>query len=262
METILDRIIAEKQKEVLLLKERPALNEIHRNHVSFIQKLKQAEKVKIIAEFKRASPSKGAINLECDPTEQTLQYVQAGADAVSVLTDRTFFKGDFRDLEEVRKTIQAPILCKDFIIDPIQIDYAKHAGADLILLIAAALDLDTLHSLYKYATTKGLEVLMEVHNEEELEKVLTTDNVLVGVNNRNLKTFEVDLATTERLAAKVVQSNRFLISESGIVTPEDVKRVVSAGASGILVGETFMKHDNPKEALQSMKLPLRRVASN
>ncbi|WP_066048001.1 indole-3-glycerol phosphate synthase TrpC [Robertmurraya korlensis] len=262
METILDKIIAEKQREVLSLKERPLLKEIDRNHVSFIQKLQQAEEVKIIAEFKRASPSKGAINLECDPSEQTLQYVRAGADAVSVLTDRSFFKGDFRDLEEVRKTIGAPILCKDFIIDPIQIDYAKHAGADLILLIAAALDQKTLHSLYHYATKKGLEVLMEVHNEEELDKVLTTDNVLIGVNNRNLKTFEVDLATTERLAAKVVDSKRYLISESGIATTEDVRRVVHAGASGILVGETFMRHEKPEEALRSMKLPLRRVASN
>lgn len=262
METILDRIIAEKQKEVLILKEQPVLKEVDRKHVSFIQKLQQAEEVKIIAEFKRASPSKGAINLDCDPSEQTLQYVQAGADAVSVLTDRTFFKGDFRDLEEVRKTIKAPILCKDFIIDPIQIDYAKHAGANLILLIAAALDLDTLHSLYHYATSKGLEVLMEVHNEAELEKVLTTNNVLIGVNNRNLKTFEVDLATTERLATKIVDSNRYLISESGIATTEDVRRVVAAGASGILVGETFMRHEKPEEALRSMKLPLRRVASN
>ncbi|MGS2776476.1 indole-3-glycerol phosphate synthase TrpC [Robertmurraya sp. GLU-23] len=262
METILDRIIAEKQKEVLILKEQPVLKEVDRKHVSFIQKLQQAEEVKIIAEFKRASPSKGAINLDCDPSEQTLQYVQAGADAVSVLTDRTFFKGDFRDLEEVRKTITAPILCKDFIIDPIQIDYAKHAGANLILLIAAALDLDTLHSLYHYATSKGLEVLMEVHNEAELEKVLTTNNVLIGVNNRNLKTFEVDLATTERLATKIVDSNRYLISESGIATTEDVRRVVAAGASGILVGETFMRHEKPEEALRSMKLPLRRVASN
>ncbi|MGG7618214.1 indole-3-glycerol phosphate synthase TrpC [Bacillus coreaensis] len=262
METILDRIIAEKQKEVLILKEQPVLKEVDRKLVSFIQKLQQAEEVKIIAEFKRASPSKGAINLDCDPSEQTLQYVQAGADAVSVLTDRTFFKGDFRDLEEVRKTITAPILCKDFIIDPIQIDYAKHAGANLILLIAAALDLDTLHSLYHYATSKGLEVLMEVHNEAELEKVLTTNNVLIGVNNRNLKTFEVDLATTERLATKIVDSNRYLISESGIATTEDVRRVVAAGASGILVGETFMRHEKPEEALRSMKLPLRRVASN
>ncbi|SHQ79944.1 Indole-3-glycerol phosphate synthase [Mycobacteroides abscessus subsp. abscessus] len=262
METILDRIIAEKQREVLILKDLPVLKEVDRKHVSFIQKLQQAEEVKIIAEFKRASPSKGAINLDCDPSEQTLQYVQAGADAVSVLTDRTFFKGDFRDLEEVRKAITAPILCKDFIIDPIQIDYAKHAGANLILLIAAALDLETLHSLYHYATSKGLEVLMEVHNEAELEKVLTTDNVLIGVNNRNLKTFEVDLATTERLASKIVESNRYLISESGIATTEDVTRVVAAGASGILVGETFMRHEKPEEALRSMKLPLRRVASN
>lgn len=262
METILDKIIAEKQKEVLILKEQPMLKEVDRKQVSFIQKLQQAEEVKIIAEFKRASPSKGAINLECDPSEQTLQYVQAGADAVSVLTDRTFFKGDFRDLEEVRKTITAPILCKDFIIDPIQIDYAKHAGANLILLIAAALDLETLHSLYHYAISKDLEVLMEVHNEEELEKVLTTENVLIGVNNRNLKTFEVDLATTEKLASKIVRSNRYLISESGIATTEDVRRVVAAGASGILVGETFMRHEKPEAALQSMKLPLRRVASN
>jgi len=178
-----------------------------------------------------------------------------------VLTDQSFFKGDFKDLEEVRRVINEPILCKDFIVDPIQIDYAIHAGANLILLIAAALDKEKLHSLYSYAMDKGLEVLMEVHNEEELEKVLTTENLLIGVNNRNLKTFEVDLGTTERLASQILREGRYLISESGISSPEDVERVASAGASGILVGETFMKHERPEEALRAMKLPLRKVTS-
>ncbi|MFE5278718.1 indole-3-glycerol phosphate synthase TrpC, partial [Bacillus cereus] len=143
-----------------------------------------------------------------------------------------------------------------FIIDPIQIDVAKNSGADIILLIAAALDDKQLHNLYQYAKEKGLDVLMEVHNEAEAERVLKTDNRLIGINNRNLKTFEVNLGVTEYLAPFIREEERFLISESGIGTIEDVERVAAAGANGILVGETFMKHQNPSEIIKVMKIPL------
>lgn len=262
MTTILDRIIAQKKIEVEKLKAQGIhLPVVEHEPCSFISILKNATELSIIAEYKRASPSKGDINTGLSPAEQASAYIQYGASAVSVLTDQMFFKGSFRDLEEVRKTISAPILNKDFIIDPVQIDLAKRAGANIILLIVAAMDEEKLKSLYQYAVEKGLEVLIEVHNEAELEAALNTGGQLIGINNRDLKTFHVDLSVTERLAPKVKNSGAFLISESGIKTLEDVKRVIAAGANGILVGETFMKAERLGETLQQMKLPLITEAS-
>lgn len=261
MESILDKIIAVKEQEVIALKEKvnPLLKGSYVKR-SLLEKLEKANEISIIAEFKRASPSKGDINLKVDPIEQARLYTEAGADVVSVLTDHTFFKGSLTDLEKVRSVVQVPILCKDFIIDRTQIDAAKEAGADIILLIVAALDDQRLNDLYEYGVEKDLEVLMEVHNEEEAERVLKTDNRLIGVNNRNLKTFEVDLRVTEELAPLIKKEGRFLISESGIKTIEDVHRVTSVGANGILVGETFMRHSNPQQAIKEMKLPLVEVS--
>jgi indole-3-glycerol phosphate synthase len=258
MATILDAIISEKKIEVEQLKRSSVpLNKVNdQPYYSFLSILENASELTIIAEFKRASPSKGDINQDADPAEQTSSYIKYGADACSVLTDKRFFKGDFSDLEKVRKAIDKPILCKDFVIDPIQIDYAKNVGANIILLIVAAMDEGKLNSLYKYAKQQNLDVLMEVHNEEELEMALKTGAKIIGVNNRNLKNFEVDLSVTERLAPIVKKSGAFLISESGIKTIDDVKRVVHAGANGILVGETFMRAENIEETLKAMKLPL------
>ncbi|MEK4147755.1 indole-3-glycerol phosphate synthase TrpC [Robertmurraya sp. FSL W8-0741] len=257
METILETILAEKKKEVEMLKESQVRKApVARNRNSLLEKLENAKELMIIGEFKRASPSKGDININSNPASQVQMYVDAGADAVSVLTDTTFFKGSMDDLQVVRQLIANPILCKDFIIDPIQIDVAKNSGADIVLLIAAALDDRKLYNLYQYALEKGLDVLMEVHNEAEAERVLKTDNRLIGVNNRDLRTFEVNLDVTEYLAPFIRKEERFLISESGIGTIEDVERVVAAGANGILVGETFMKHQNPSEIIKAMKLPL------
>jgi len=154
--------------------------------------------------------------------------------------------------------IDAPILCKDFIIDSIQIDVAKNAGADIILLIVAALDEKRLVDLYQYATNHSLEVLMEVHSEDELKIALKTGAKLIGVNNRNLKTFEVDLSVTEKLAPIIKKSSAFLISESGIKTLDDVKRVVKAGANAILVGEMLMRAKDLSSTLQEMKLTLQK----
>ncbi|MFE8702720.1 indole-3-glycerol phosphate synthase TrpC [Cytobacillus sp. FJAT-54145] len=257
METILDKIIRKKQEEVEQLRDMTfPLIEGAQPKYSLVSRLEKGKDVTIIAEFKRASPSKGDINPTLDPALQARNYIDGGADAVSVLTDKTFFKGSFEDLKKVRLAIQKPILCKDFIIDPIQIDFAKHAGANLILLIAAALDLKKLEYLYEYAKTKNLEVIMEVHNEEETEKVLKTNNPIIGVNNRNLKTFQVDLRTTERLAPLIKGENRFLIGESGITSGSDVERLVRAGANGILVGETLMKHGNIVQGVKELKKPL------
>ncbi|WP_066300604.1 indole-3-glycerol phosphate synthase TrpC [Bacillus sp. FJAT-29937] len=263
MTTILNIILEEKEKEVLKLRDEEL--DIHdqplRKKRSFLKKLQQRDSLAIIAEFKRASPSKGDINLGADPKVQAQSYIEFGADAISVLTDTPFFKGGFEDLSLVREAVDAPLLCKDFIIDEVQILKAKSSGANLILLIAAALEEERLKELYTFAINNGLEVLMEVHNEDELLKVLRTGAQIIGVNNRDLKTFTVDLAITEKLAPKIKAAGAFLISESGIKTEEDVQRVIDAGADGILVGEAFMKSDNLERLMKRMKQPIKEVTN-
>lgn len=257
METILDKIIEQKKKEVLALMEKgqPSGNQTQKKR-SLIKTLKTADDISIIAEFKRASPSKGIINDTILPSEQARLYQEYGASAISVLTDQTFFKGSFSDLTSVRQTVDLPILCKDFIIDPLQIDYAYAHGADIVLLIAAALSDARLIELYQYATGLGLEVLVEVHNQVELERALKTGAKLIGINNRDLKTFQVSLEVTEKLAATVRSSGAYLISESGITHQTDVERVRNVGANGILVGEALMKSPNVKQSFSSFRLPL------
>ncbi|WP_413309477.1 indole-3-glycerol phosphate synthase TrpC [Bacillus sp. 1P10SD] len=257
METILDKIIEQKKKEILILREgnRP-LRDPRQKKRSLIKTLQTADEVSIIAEFKRASPSKGIINNTTLPSDQALLYEDYGASAISVLTDETFFKGSFSDLTSVRKTVDLPILCKDFIIDPIQIDHASANGADIILLIVAALSNERLVELYQYATDLGLEVLVEVHNQVELEQALKTGAKLIGINNRDLKTFHVSLEVTEKLASAVKSSGAFLISESGIFLQEDVERVRDSGANGILVGEALMKSLDVKQSFLNFRLPL------
>ncbi|MGG3470080.1 indole-3-glycerol phosphate synthase TrpC [Neobacillus pocheonensis] len=257
METILDKIIDQKKKEVLLLREGELqIQPKAYPRRSFIEKLHQVNEISIIAEFKRASPSKGIINNMIDPAYQAGLYEKFGASAISVLTDQTFFKGDFSDLHAVRGTVDLPVLCKDFIIDRLQIELAAAHGADIILLIVAALDEKNLKELYQYAKGLGLEVLVEVHNQQELEEALKIGAKLIGVNNRDLKTFHVSLEVTEKLAAIVKGSGAFLISESGIHHQEDVARVRNAGANGILVGEAFMKSDDVKQSFLDFRLPL------
>lgn len=257
METILERIVQQKRKEVIELKEsQPIIRNNSKIKRSFIQVLQTAEEIAIISEFKRASPSKGVINNGVEPDFQARLYEKNGASAISVLTDQTFFKGSFSDLRAVRDVVKIPILCKDFIIDPIQIDFAAASGADLILLIVAALDEKQLIELYQYAKSMDLEVLVEVHNYAELEKALKTGAKLIGVNNRDLKTFQVSLNVTEKLADVVKRSGAFLISESGIHVQDDVDRVRKAGANGILVGEALMKSPNLTQSFQDFRLPI------
>lgn len=257
MGTILDQIIEQKKREVVhLRKHKNKFPESSYQKRSFIAKLQNAEELAIIAEFKRASPSKGIINSNAEPAEQAKIYEKNGAGAISVLTDQTFFKGSFADLSAVRESVNLPILCKDFIIDRLQIDQAKGFGADLVLLIVAALKEKELQELYKYAIDLGLEVLMEVHNLAELETALDTGAKLIGINNRDLKTFNVSLEVTEKLAPIVKSSGAFLISESGLHQPADVERVRNAGANGILVGEAFMKSSSLQQQFNDFRLPL------
>ena len=257
MGNILTKIIDQKQIEVPKLKEvgvsGPALQV---SRPSLVESLRSATSMAVIAEIKRASPSKGEIKLDVNPIEQASTYEQAGASAISVLTDETFFKGSIEDLKIVSQNVQIPRLCKDFIIDEIQIDRAYNAGATIILLIVAALSKERLKALYDYAKQKGLDVLTEVHDEQELETALEIDAEIIGINNRNLKTFVVDLAVTEKLASKLDPKKHMIISESGIKTVQDVERVKKAGARGILVGETLMQAEDVTETLKQFRLPL------
>lgn len=259
--TILDKIIAEKRKEVELLKRehpfsQPDGAEPVGNEISFYKTVQKSETMSIIAEIKRASPSKGIINDGVNPVEQAKTYAENGVSAISVLTDKPFFKGTMDDLRSVRAVVDVPVLCKDFIIDTVQIDRAKQAGANIILLIAAALDDAELNRLYEYAVEKQLEVLCEVHNEEEMERILALGAKIIGINNRNLKTFEVDLQTTTRLANMVTDPDAILVSESGIETRDDVEYVRDAGARAILVGETFMRAKELGETIRSFQVPI------
>ncbi|MGG5253967.1 indole-3-glycerol phosphate synthase TrpC [Neobacillus sp. SM06] len=254
METILEKILNEKRKEVQLLKKKNGSTpQAKAEKRSLIKKLEEPEAFGIIAEFKRASPSKGVINNEANPVEQARKYEENGAAAISVLTDATFFKGSFADLKAVKTAVSLPVLCKDFIIDPVQIDAASANGADLILLIVAALDDNLLKELYNYAKKLGLEVLVEVHNEAEAKRAIQTGAKLIGVNNRDLKTFHVSLETVENVAPIIKESGSILISESGIHHREDVFRVKKAGANGIVVGEALMKSAKLGELLGSFR---------
>jgi indole-3-glycerol phosphate synthase len=259
MGTILDRIILEKQKEVQSLKKVERVS-VDIKRKSFIAKVEKESQLAVIAEFKRASPSKGDINMGLDPVLQAKKYEQFGAAAISVLTDSTFFKGSFHDLKAVSEAVDIPVLCKDFIIDKVQIDLAKEHGASIVLLIAAALTNEELKDLYEYARLQNLEVLVEVHDEEDVEKALSIKPRLIGINNRNLKTFEVSVDVTERLIPLVQHTGAYVISESGIFTESDAEKVRNAGAHGILVGESLMRSQDLSGNLNELRVPLRKEA--
>ncbi|GAB3046176.1 indole-3-glycerol phosphate synthase TrpC [Virgibacillus ainsalahensis] len=254
--SILEKILVEKEKEVTQLKTQTFETLHDKKITTFKEKVASSSNMNIISEIKRSSPSKGEIKMDVDPVTQAKQYEHSGAAAISILTDNPFFHGSMEDLRAVREAVELPILCKDFIIDPVQIDQAKAAGANIILLIAAALSDADLEKLYQYAKDQNLEVLCEVHNEEEMKRVLRLDPEIIGINNRNLKTFHVDLKATEDLAAMVTNPQTMLISESGIKTSEDVTRVRDFGADAILVGETLMRSSNLSETFQELQIPL------
>ena len=202
-----------------------------------------SDRLGLIAEVKKASPSAGIIAEDFDPVSQAKKYADAGASAISVLTDEKYFKGKLEYLTQIRQAVDIPVLRKDFIIHESQIYEASIAGADAILLIVAALSQDDLQRLFDCANTYQLEVLMEIHDLPELERALETEVKIIGVNNRNLKTFEVDLKNTESISEEVPEDILF-VSESGIKTPQDASLVASWGADAVLVGETLMRADD------------------
>lgn len=223
--------------------------------VSLNTYLNRSDKSGIIAEFKRKSPSKGIINAYADVKDTTISYMQGGASALSVLTEPTYFDGKDEDLTEARKANYCPILRKDFIVDEYQILEARSIGADAILLIAATLDKLQLQQYHSTARELGLEVLIEVHSEEELEQLPASDFIL-GVNNRNLKTMEVNLQTSIDLASKL-DNSLTLISESGLHGPEDILRLREHGYKGFLIGEAFMRSAHPGRELARFVQELR-----
>ncbi|MFB9860322.1 indole-3-glycerol phosphate synthase TrpC [Salinicoccus siamensis] len=251
MTTILDDIIAYKQQEVTRLtaeEEGP-----DRTPISLKDRLDVAGTISIIGEVKRASPSKGDINIGMEPDEQAEKYAAGGADAISVLTDDKYFKGSMADLEAVRKVVALPVLNKDFIIDERQIDRAYRHGADVILLIVAALDDEALERLFAYASSYGLECIVEVHTADEMERALKLHPALIGINSRNLKTFEVDLGDTEKLLETYGHHPVHFIAESGIRTTADGRRMRVAGAAALLVGETLMAAEDPAATIRALK---------
>lgn len=205
----------------------------------------------VIAEVKRRSPSKGDLADIADPAALARQYAAGGAAAISVLTEERRFGGSLADLRAVRAAIDVPLLRKDFVVDPYQVTEARAAGADLVLLIVAALDDDLLRRLHDQARELGLAVLVEVHDEEETARAVDLGAELVGVNARNLKTLEVDQDVFGRLAP-LVPDDRVKVAESGIFGPVDVKRYVAEGARAVLVGEALVKDGEPEAAVRAM----------
>ncbi|MCX7918537.1 MAG: indole-3-glycerol phosphate synthase TrpC [bacterium] len=250
---ILDEIIFYKKQEVANRKQQVSLHELKRSLAA--QKViprdfaaaisrKPGEKIKLIAEIKKASPSAGVIRPEFNPSQIAEIYERTGANAISVLTDEKFFSGRLEYLAQVRSRVSLPLLRKDFIIDAYQIYESAIAGADAILLIVAALDNTQLQEFNELAQKEvGLYTLVEVHNQRELDRALKIEPEIIGINNRDLKSFTVDLATTERLISDIPKEC-IIVAESGIKTRDDVLRMQSLGVDALLIGETFMRnHD-------------------
>jgi indole-3-glycerol phosphate synthase len=261
---ILEKIVWEKDREVAAARDRVPLDQLKRQVAElpaprdFVAALRAAcRKPAVIAEVKKASPSKGVIREDFDPELIAKGYAAGGASCLSVLTDKPFFQGGFDVLVKVRQVVELPLLCKDFILSPYQLYQARAAGADAALLIAAILtDVDMAY-LLKVARSLGLAVLVEVHDAAELERVLALDGVqLIGINNRNLATFDTDLATTEQLTAQYGDQIRakgaLLVSESGLFSRDDLDRVQSAGADAVLVGESLMRQPDVTAALEAL----------
>ncbi len=265
MKTMLDTIIAHKYLEIETYKEQSSLStecptsQSKVDIISFYDKCINNNTIQVIAEIKRASPSKGLFAPTLNVSAQARKYVESGASAISVLTDNKFFYGSCEDLIKVRKCTSLPILCKDFIVDETQINQAKKIGATIILLIVAVLTKKRLKLLLDYSISLGLEVIIEVHDKKELEIARSLNHKLIGVNNRDLKTFKTTIQNSIELIKEITDPSIVMISESGIQTVEDVKRLAIAGYKGILVGESLIKNGLEGSLMSSMSTVKRGV---
>lgn len=259
---VLVKILEQKSIEVDAAKTRVSLEEVARRAAvavpvrGFVRSIR--EKIEfglpaVIAEIKKASPSKGVIREDFDPARIARSYAEHGAACLSVLTDEKFFQGAAEYLETARSVVNIPVLRKDFMIDPYQVYEARAMGADCILLIVAALEDGQMQKLENLAMELGMDVLVEAHDREELKRALRLKTPLVGINNRNLRNFHTSLYTTVSLLAEIPE-DRLIVTESGIHTLEDVKTMRDNGVNCFLVGESFMRHDEPGEKLEELFL--------
>ncbi|HMQ03926.1 MAG TPA: indole-3-glycerol phosphate synthase TrpC [Pyrinomonadaceae bacterium] len=258
-ETILDKIIEAKLARIAEAKKRigpvrlveTAASCSQHKRTRFRDALARKDRLNIIAEFKRASPSKGVINDRLDPVETAVAYENGGAAAISVLTEEDHFDGSIDDLKAVRGSVALPLLRKDFIVDEYQIYESALAGADAVLLIASALTSESLESFQRLAASLGMDAIVEVHDHDELEKAADIGAHIIGVNNRNLKTFEVTLDVSRELIRHRPEGT-LMIAESGLSSHEDLSEFHKLGFDGFLVGETLMKTSDQAEALRAL----------
>ena len=260
MSNVLDQIVATKKQEVAAGKQLHSISDLRtiaaqqttpRGFFHAIENQVVKGDTAVIAEVKKASPSKGIIREDFNPVVIAQSYLMGGATCLSVLTDSNYFQGSYDYLSQVREVVGLPVLRKDFMIDPWQIFQSRALGADCILLIVACLTDELLIELNDLAMDLGMDVLMEVHDEEEMNRALATSAQLIGINNRNLKTFETSLSTSQNLR-KMVDEKRIVVSESGIHTSEDIKFLQQQDIHSFLIGESLMRHNNPGEQLQKL----------
>ena len=260
MSDILNKILRDKAREVIERAEQVSLHELSRRveHLppsrGFANAIKdhvESNRVAVIAEIKKASPSKGVMREDFRPADIAKSYASGGACCLSVLTDEKYFQGSTDYLKEARAASELPVLRKDFMVDPYQVYEAREMGADAILLIAAALGDPLMSDMEQVALALGLEVLVEVHNHQELERALRLQTPLLGINNRNLRTFETSLQTTLSMLSTIPEE-KIVLSECGIHTPADIQMLRENGVHSFLIGEAFMREDNPGDALAEL----------
>ncbi len=254
---MLAKIIEEKKREVDRAQKRLSLSSLKKKAESlyirsaFKKNISRKGHINLIAEIKKSSPSKGVIRADFDPLKIALTYQAAGASALSVLTDERFFDGKLEYLAMVKQRVTIPILRKDFVIDEYQVYESAASGADAILLIAQILTQEELNRYFGIAKDIGMDVLVEVHNEEELGKALASPASIIGINNRDLVTFNVDISTTQRLI-RLIPENKVIVAESGISSYEQVMFLKSLGVNAVLIGEIFMRTKNIGEKVRQL----------
>ncbi len=257
MTDILHKIAADKRREVETLKRELPLSQLERKipdrpRFTFRQALEDPSSIRIIAELKKGSPSRGVIAPDFDPVRLAEKYLKGGAAALSILTEKNYFYGDYGYIASAAEVTALPILCKDFVVDPYQLYHTRYIGADAVLLIVRLHSRESLVEMITLAETLGLDCLVEVHDEKEAEVALEAGARMIGVNNRNLADFTVDLATSERLA-NLIPDDVIAVSESGILEPTDIARLKQAGYTRFLIGEALVKASDPVLLLKTLR---------